>query len=341
MGAAVPGARRAVRGVRDAVRPEPDGLRARRRPLHRDGVPRPGPLLGRRVLPADRGHRPGPGGRGRRRAVRPRVRRLRPASRRGPHVRHRGRGAVRPVPAVAAQHDLPLVRARAHAPGPRLPGLRHQGRARRDLRGAAHAQAADRLLRPVGAVARRRGRRRAGAARGGGPVRGAVPLAGRGGGAGRVHRPPAGTRRGRGQPQRRRDPQDLGERAAAADLPLRARRRRPPDADLAGRARRRVAVLGAHPPAALRRARLRPGRVRPPRAPDEAGGELAAQALQAQGRRGLGRLLPRGRLPRRRRPGLPARPRQRPAGRAAGARGPGHAAAPRRVPGRRARWSTR
>ena len=167
----------ARRRLRHAVRAEPDRLRAHRRHLHRDG--RRADLAhstGGVVLAAHRGHRPGAGGRGRRRPVR-RARfdyfDLRPDE--GP-TSAPATTARTAVPAVAARAEIYLVlRARADAPGPGLPVLRHQGRAGRDHRGAADAEAADRLLRPVGAWRDADRGRRAGPAGRGRALRGAVP----------------------------------------------------------------------------------------------------------------------------------------------------------------------
>ena len=104
-------------------------------------------------------------------------------------------------------------------------------------------------------------------------------------------------------------------RAEAADLPFRARRRRPPDAGHPGHPRRGVDLLGALAPAAVRRARLPSRPVRARRPADEAGRRKPPQAVQAEGPGGQRHLLHRAGFPGPGRAVLPARPGQRAAGR--------------------------
>ena len=207
--------------------------------------------------------------------------------------------------------------------GPTL--LRDQAGPGGDHRPAAGGRRPARLLREVGHLAGRRsgtGHRAAGGRR---PLRGAVPVPGADRDQGDLHRrDPRRADPGR-QQERRGDPQEQRRRAAAADLPFRARRRRPPDADQPGHPGRGVDLLGAAAPAAVRCPRLRAGHLRAHRPADEAGRRQPPQAVQAEGSRGHRQLLHRAGLPRPGRAVLPARPGQRPAGRDAAGRGAGRA----------------
>ena len=168
-------------------------------------------------------------------------------------------------------------------------------------RAAEGGRRAARLLRRVGDLAGRAGRAGAGAARRGRPVRGPLPVPGHRRPPGQLHRRDPRRDQLRRQPQRRGHPEEQRPAAAAAHVPLRARRRRSPDAGHAGDPRRGVALLGAAAPPAVRRARLPPDPLRARGAADEAGRRQPPQAVQAQGPRSQRRLLHRTGLSRPRR----------------------------------------
>ena len=234
---------------------------------------------------------------------------------------------LRPVPPVAARADLPDLRAGAAARRAR------PTRASRRRRSSPRSPRASRRAKlPTGYYGRWALWRDAApedvAAKlaGGRALRGPVPGA-------RARRRRAGELRrrdprqavARGEPQRRGDPQVVRPEPAPAHLPLRARRRRPPDAGHARHPQRGVDQLGAAAPAAVRRAGASADHLRAHRPADEADPRRQAEALQAQGPRGERRLLHRRGLPGPGRPVLPARAGQRAAGRAAAGRGARHA----------------
>ena len=203
LGEPVPAARPAPRGRSHPVLAQPHRLPAHRRGLRGRRRRRPRPPFRRHVPAADRGHRSGPGHRGRRRPVRRRADVFldQPGGRRPERP-------LRPVRAVQPRRDLLDLRPRTAPAGQGLPVLRDQGRAGGQHRPAAGGGRAARLLRQVGHLAGRPGRAGRGAPRGRRPVRGPVPLAGAGRGPGHLHRrDPRRAVRGR-QPQRRRHPEE-------------------------------------------------------------------------------------------------------------------------------------
>ena len=150
LGAPLPAARPARRRRSHPVLAQPDRLPAHRRRVrghHRRGHR---PAL-RRPLPGPpRGHRPGPGHRGRGRAVRRGVRLLLHPPRRG--RRDRPLRAVRPV---RTRRYLPDLRPRTAPPRQGVPVLRDQAGPGGDHRTAAGGRRPARLLRQVGHLARR------------------------------------------------------------------------------------------------------------------------------------------------------------------------------------------
>ena len=211
LGAALPAPRPARGRPGHPLRPVPHRVRAHRRHLHRDDRPRRRDALRRRLHRAGGGHRPGPRGRGRACAVRARVRLLRPPRRRGRRLRATtARTTSRPREQIYLSYVRELLRA-----GHGVPVLRDEGAARRHHRPPAGGQAPHRLLRHVGAVARRRAGGRGRPARRGRALRGALPRARphRRDLAGALHRRDPRRAVPRGQPERRGDPQVVRPRA--------------------------------------------------------------------------------------------------------------------------------